>query len=260
MKLKKIRNAFLFVLTLALVSAAAVAITYALGTSMGNAQNTFTSEPNIDVEISEVDFDNSTGYGETTHTAPYELGQDKAQKYYPTATIPKNPKLTNTSDEPANGETNDEWVAMTVEYKVKINSTWYTYPGYTEFKSALASVYTSAELEFNTTDWKAHDGKNTIFYYKKEKLQRNHNTTSLFNSVKIKETFTTTNVNNKDKYVITYYNNGTAATENLDSLPEFQIDLKGYAVSAKSIATASAAETPLYNLIQGSTTTTAANP
>ena len=121
MKLKKIRNAFLFVLTLALVSAAAVAITYALGTSMGNAENTFTSEPNIDVEISEVDFDNSTGFGENTHPDTYELGEVKAQKYYPAATIPKNPKLTNTST-----EANDEWGAMTVEYQVKIGTTWYT--------------------------------------------------------------------------------------------------------------------------------------
>ena len=221
MKLKKIRNAFLFVLTLALVSAAAVAITYALGTSMGNAENTFTSEPNIDVEISEVDFDNSTGYGETTHTAPYELGQDKAQKYYLAATIPKNPKLTNTSP-----EANAEWVAMTLEYQVKINGNWYTYPGYTEFSNALATVDTW------NTNWEEKTGSNkTVFYYK-SKLAKNANTDSIFENVIIKSTFTQSGSN----YVITYYTSPTTSTTaTVSSLPDFRINLKGYAVSADTI-------------------------
>ena len=41
MKLKKFRNALLFALTLALISATAVAITYALGKSIGSAENTY---------------------------------------------------------------------------------------------------------------------------------------------------------------------------------------------------------------------------
>lgn len=226
MKLKKIKNAFLFVLTLALVSAAAVAITYALGTSMGTAENTFTSEPNIDVEISELDFDNSTGHGETPHPNDYVLGQEKALKYYPAAIIPKNPKLTNTS--PAS---NDEWVAMTVEYQVKIGTTWYTYPGYSEFKSALASVQTSGTNEFNTTNWEEKTGSNGKVFYYKSKLAKDGNTATLFNNVIINSTFTMSGTN----YVITYYNEGSAATANVSTLPDFRINLKGYAVSADTI-------------------------
>lgn len=221
MKLKKIRNAFLFVLTLALVSAAAVAITYALGTSMGNAENTFTSEPNIDVEISEVDFDNSTGFGENTHPDTYELGEVKAQKYYPAATIPKNPKLTNTST-----EANAEWVAMTLEYQVKINGNWYTYPGYTEFSAALATV------DAWNSSWEEKTGSNkTVFYYKST-LAKNANTDSIFENVIIKSTFTQSGSN----YVITYYTSPTTSTTaTVSSLPDFRINLKGYAVSADTI-------------------------
>ena len=235
MKLKKIRNAFLFVLTLALVSAAAVAITYALGTSMGNAENTFTSEPNIDVEISEVDFDNSTGFGENTHPDTYELGEVKAQKYYPAATIPKNPKLTNTST-----EANDEWVAMTLEYQVKINGNWYTYPGYTEFSNALATVDTW------NTNWEEKTGSNkTVFYYK-SKLAKNANTDSIFENVIINSSFTQSGSN----YEITYYTDSTtSATATVSSLPDFRINLKGYAVSADTIPNYADAKTPLDNLI-----------
>ena len=239
MKLKKFRNALLFALTLALISATAVAITYALGKSIGSAENTFTNEPTIKVDISEVDWDNSTGYNEATHnTNTYELGRVKAQKYYAGAVIPKNPKLTNTST--AN---NSEYVAMTVVYKVKIDGTWYAYPGYTEFSSALATVNA-----FNS-NWTEKDANKTVFYYTSA-LAQNANTASLFDTVTINSSFPAGD-NNK-AYKITYYNGNTVQYASMDELPEFQIDLKGYAVSTDNLANAEAAWTPLNDLIAAS--------
>jgi len=138
MKLKKIRNALLVVLTLALVSATTVAITWALGekqTELDDAKvNNFTNNPNIGLEFQERTFD-SLPYGtdrtsedsnvpKKTDELPYtesggnktytiqlpdgtaldhgdDLGYHIARSYTVNTNIPKNPQLRNGTNAPS---------------------------------------------------------------------------------------------------------------------------------------------------------------
>ena len=157
MKLKKIRNALLVVLALALVSATTVAITWAAvtGKKLDNTpENKFTNNPEIGLEFQEPTFDSLTWgvdrtknndgddtnvpssgtltnkpvlpNGETIDSAP-ELGYNIARRYIAGQTIPKNPQLRNSTDVTfettnydQNETTSDEWVAMTVKYSLTI--------------------------------------------------------------------------------------------------------------------------------------------
>ena len=173
MKLKKIRNALLVMLTLALVSASAVAVTLAyVPAKIDSATNTF-ANPNLDVKIGERKWDGEDYDGKghytpdggsrteydgssskpipslptdsvemDTGTIPAEqLGVNQAKQYSEGATIPKNPSLkNNTSDVATLGSfTGDEWLAMTVDYRIKV------YDNSTGQKKWL--LYTIAETE-----------------------------------------------------------------------------------------------------------------
>ena len=125
MKLKKIRNALLVVLTLALVSATTVAITWAATSAkFAPKENNFTNNPLIDLQFQELTFDNipwggergsgpqegvpegsSWGEGVTPPTLPNgdpvdkpdDLGFNQAKHYVAGQYIPKNPELKNNS-------------------------------------------------------------------------------------------------------------------------------------------------------------------
>lgn len=159
MKLKKIRNALLVVLSLALVSAATVAITLAASTetSLTAKENTFTNNPSINVSLREplfdgitnwstdrigdstsdipaADADLSDGTGDNAFTFPAgftkgsDLGYYKARAYTAGASIPKNPMLKNTSNPTfvaannKNSVTSDEWVAIGLKYTLVVPS------------------------------------------------------------------------------------------------------------------------------------------
>ncbi len=162
MKLKKIRNALLVVLTLALVSATTVAITWALATKdISPVTNKFTSNPEIKLEFQEPTFDAKTWGEERTPTdssvptgattndwptgsdapakpelpdgstidIPDNLGYNKARKYTSESIIPKNPQLRNstnvtftTDNYQQNGTTSDEWVALKVKYSLTVTA------------------------------------------------------------------------------------------------------------------------------------------
>jgi len=177
MKLKKLRNALLVVLTLALVSATAVAATWAVVNHASNnsKENTFTT-PNLALEIGEDKWD-AKDYGSDTaveptsggthdgkielpyskdgnnpiYMAPDELGESLAQKYNPDQAIVKNPSLKNTSDVATptafmSGITNNEWVGMKVDYRVKA----YDGSAYTLYKISGTGEDAVAELINNT--------------------------------------------------------------------------------------------------------------
>lgn len=126
MKLKKIRNALLVVLTLALVSATTVAITWAAKTKVELADdktNEFTNNPNIGLQFRELTFDtlpfgtdrtdsdgNVPKSGNLTDdqkqtlpdgsqiTTAAGLGYNMARSYAADDYIPKNPQLRNSTN------------------------------------------------------------------------------------------------------------------------------------------------------------------
>lgn len=126
MKLKKIRNALLVVLTLALVSATTVAITWAVKTKVAlndPKTNEFTNNPNIGLQFRELTFDtlpfgtdrtDSDGNvpksgGLTDDQKPTlpngtkisdakDLGYNMARSYSKNDYIPKNPQLRNSTN------------------------------------------------------------------------------------------------------------------------------------------------------------------
>ena len=269
MKLKKIRNALLVVLTLALVSATAVAVTWAYTEdSFKNAENTFGNEE-ISAKLTEQKWDGDKPTPETPALPEnFKYGQNLATSYSPEMHIPKNPSITNISDpdHKTNAEPS-EYVAMTVRYYVTDDTTGktkYYFPGYAEFSAALATVqhYENDTMTtgFNTNDWEEKAGSNgTVFYYKREAdnngIVENWKTTAtIFDEVLINGS---TALNSPD-----YYNSGTNKysysgltkvvetttngvttlnteknqTFTSDNYPEFHIELQGYAVQAKTSA------------------------
>ncbi|MDD6396209.1 MAG: hypothetical protein PUB37_08555 [Firmicutes bacterium] len=241
MKLKKIKNTLLVVLTLALVSVASVAITYALvENSLGSATNEFTNET-ISVQLSEVKWDGEMGPNDTDADVPADgqKGRDMAQSYSAGQSIPKNPKLSNTSDTSATATTDpQEWVAIKATYSATAVvggvSTTYTYTNYADFLAATGAQVHSAVTAadgFNTTDWEAKDANNTVFYYK-TKLDNRASTATLFDTIEMKALAT-----ESGKYKIL---DASGSEVLADALPTFEIKLEGFAVQADAVVYATA--------------------
>jgi hypothetical protein len=303
MKLKKIRNALLVVLSLALVSAATVAITWAAATQNkldDKKDNTFTNNPNIAVSIKEDTFDGldwdeprqDDGEPKDANvSSDSALGFNIAQSYSPGTNVPKNPKLKNSTKTAASQfvtsghykpstVTSNEWVAMTLKYTLTLPNDVYvvdtndanadnngltstapiplkkdttmsekviTFDSYDDFKTAIASVYTSEGLEFNTTYWKdiSSDSSKTIWMYK-SKLEQGAETSALFNSVKIRSNdedfkpyYVTINGAATQLYPVRLkYTENDAAVDKtvyISTPPTFEIDLAGYAIQADAV-------------------------
>lgn len=256
---QKIKGAFLVVLTLALISAAAVAITWAFNapeSTMGTKVNTFTSG-SITTALTERAWNNTKADDDTgTDYATADLGETKALNYVAGQAIPKNPKMTNTS-------TNDigQYVAIRACYIVKDGDNYYFYTK-SEFEGAIATLYhdTNTPVTPNDgsddtagidSDWVI--GSSNMFYYKNILYKdtsdgRRHSSSRLFDSVKIKDSFTKDGTN----YSIPYYHAAVTSVDTNDplakdnsggtalsgqsftssKLPEFHIVLYGYAVSS----------------------------
>ncbi len=306
MKLKKIRNALLVVLSLALVSAATVAITWAAATQNkldDSKDNTFTNNPNIAVSIKEDEFDGLDWDEPRTGSDPSkkddqvssdpDLGFNIAQSYGPGTNVPKNPKLKNTTKTASSQfvtsghykpstVTSDEWVAMTLKYTLTLPNDVYvvdtndanagnngltstapiplkkdttmsnvtiTFEDYDDFKNAIARVYTSNTLEFDTDHWKdiSTDSSETIWMYKQKLGQGDETEYPLFNSVKIRSNdpdnfkpyYVTINGNPTQLYpVVLVGKNGNTdvnKTVYISTPPTFEIDLAGYAIQGDNI-------------------------
>lgn len=267
---KKIKSAFLVVLTLALVSAAAVAITWAFDApeaKLGDKTNTFTSG-NITTQLTERAWDNSKSDDDTgSDYDNKDLGQTKAKNYMPGASIPKNPKMTNNSEHDIN-----EYVAIRASFYIMVpkETSGYDYYFYTrqQFESSIAQLQVDKNGTVTPnngaddvlgigTDWtQGSNNSVSMFYYakplKSTKSTDSTNTnptssTRLFDSVKI-NTFSTDSTDGK--YKITVYSNAVSSlASNIfesdnssssassreiksDTLPEFHIVMYGYAISA----------------------------
>ena len=180
---------------------------------------------------------------ENQEVTPDNLGRHKAGHYASGNTIPKNPSLKNTSEDDEDKARNDtdsdskngkvsrdEWVAMGVEYQIKLSSPIYymdtnqtagadgtaskrykvvkttnayilgkdlTYDTQTNFGTALASIQSkTGRIVASTPNTEAETwtdisgSKGTLYMYNK-KLTKGGNTNTLFDSVLI-NTFTTT--------------------------------------------------------------------
>lgn len=245
---KKIKRTLLIVMTLVLVSAAAVAITWAAAAdvaqkNLGEKNNVFTSG-NITTELSEVRWNKKPGTndsrseGSNPNDTPKdgEDGETKAKNYVLGGVYEKNPKMTNTSEDNI-----EEWVAIKVTYAVTIDGTTYYYKR-SQFETEIAKLCSDQEgnMEgYDTTKWDANDD-GTMFYYK-EKLAQNTSTSRLFQSVKVN------NLSAADgKYSFKVYSTseeslsdteigGGTSPVKTDSLPSFTITVQGYAVSADGI-------------------------
>ena len=168
MKLKKIRNALLVVLTLALVSATTVAITWAyVNQGLGTKDNKFTNSDKINIDITEPNWTGSIpdnqkytsgeGYtpGDVVTVATGENGEELAQGYYPGKQIPKDPRITNIST--ASGDGTKEYIGAKLVYQVKLPTgengaiETKTYPTYADFaRLDLEHLKAGARVEFSS--------------------------------------------------------------------------------------------------------------
>lgn len=276
MKLKKIRKALLVVLTLALVSATAVAVTWAFTEAkLTGKDNEFHNE-DISAELTEWEWDGkpSSVDSDPSHTITSgtpTLGEELAKSYSPEMTIPKNPSISNISDTSATGTEPTEWVAMTVRYYLIDGEDKYYFSGYTDFAKAIATVRSDKNAGgFNTTDWAPKDDSdNTVFYYK-TLLNNKAMTATIFDDVVINnstnlDAFKTVTGDNVAYVYGTNSNtaincpltkiaaNGTvtknATFTNAKTYPEFHIELKGYAVQGNAFTAYTAAASELNKLI-----------
>lgn len=156
MKQQKFKSALLVMLTLVLVSATAVAITWATTDGKGTnvKKNTFVNTPNIALQLAE-DTWNGQDFGSVDTVAPTgtdsittpitstafahndDLGENKAKAYNAGDLIDKNPCLKNSTtsthdtdyirdpSETSGQVTYDEWVGMSVKYEIKMPATVY---------------------------------------------------------------------------------------------------------------------------------------
>ena len=279
MKLKKIKNVLLAVLTFALVSVVAVAVTLAAVTgNMGNAENTFTNSPYIKLGIAETKWDHKDYDGNDKEGVEGDKGEDLASSYSTGMIIPKNPTLKNTSDS-ADVTNSSEWVAIKVEYKlvwdesIKVYldkgsddapasqmgsffDTQATYTSYKDFSNAIAKVKTlqtgsddTYKDGFNLNSvggvpegWSQYNGSvdtlndGTLFYYN-SKLDKDSETTPLFDAIEINKEFTTAEVItiNQEKVSCYEIKLGDGTTAYFEKLPKFEIKLTGYAIQAEGV-------------------------
>lgn len=255
---RKIRNAFLLVVTLAMVSATAVAITWAAldvaQTPITGVTNEFTSGE-IKAELTEIRWNGTKGTGDnnTTGTGSDDIptdgnsGQEKARNYVVKQEIEKNPKVANTSETAL-----DEYVAIKVTYEIVLNNTSYYYTK-SQFESQMAKLYHknasgTATEGYNSNDWDMNTN-GTMFYYKggdgtgnngnAGKLPQGKYTTRLFDYVKINDIATTTDAGHTGEYKFSV--GATSASSLLSSLsdsvyvtglPKFTITVQAFAISA----------------------------
>lgn len=268
MKLKKIRNALLVVLTLALVSATAVAVTWAyVNKTLGSQTNTFTNTEEIDVGISEPNWK-----GEPTYASPYSPGDSVdqsitkdvndgktlANKYFAGLSIPKDPRLTNisypTTTNQSQKDSSTEIVGVKLSYIVKDDSSnSYEYPSYADFRDSIAKVaFGSTPTDGYNSNWIAFD-TNQLYLYHKAPIAWHAQTSNIFDYVVINTVSSITDYNNIPSDAKGIYTNGTNYSVRVydptlnsgdggykrittNSLPDFDIKIKGYAVQSNPIS------------------------
>ena len=282
MKLKKIRNALLVVLTLALVSAATVAITWAyINKTFTEVPNTFTNNENIALDITEPDWDgeiksgkaytSGNGYAPgdavtTGITKGENDGKTLADSYYPGLDIPKDPRITNisnpTTTDNAVKAASQEIIGANLQFIVKNGATEYAYPSYDAFKKNIATVkYSTSKTPGYNGNWKQFDTNDDLNLYFTETVGWKGQTDHIFDWVTINpvnsedvgagKTYATLDDVSVDvdgiytdgtKYSVKVYNGATPSRIQLTKLPDFDIKIKGYAVQSQPFGLADGAD------------------
>lgn len=227
--LRKLKNAMLSFLFLALVGATSVVVTWAVAgaTGFGSVTNEFNSTSPISVEMAE-NFD-----------------REAADSYEPRSVIQKQPMVRNTSsviENPTAESSHREWVAIKLSYTVTFPKTVYTarsvprpgvcicpyftkeddeepitciYDGHSDFANAVARVSTdepemdedgndiTATDGFNTEYWTAYDSTETLFIYNEPIDPQTTTPQPLFNWVQV--------LNHQNGEVDCYENNGSSS-------------------------------------------------
>ena len=280
---RKIRNAFLLVLTLAMVSATAVAITWAAldvaQTSIDEVQNKFTSGE-IEAELTEIRWNKTPGTGDKNTTGndsdqiptTGNSGQEKAKNYSTGQEIEKNPKVANTSKTALS-----EFVAIKVTYEIVLNNTSYYYTK-DQFETEMAKLYKksggSSVQGVNdgwvTTGTATSDSNiktDGIMYYYTSPIAQNESTARLFDYVKINNKALSTATGHTDEYAFNVYSTNAASLSNtaisgtspvyVKGLPKFSITVQAYAISSEGYTwTANASDIKsALNKLAGITTT-----
>lgn len=158
---------------LVVVSVAAISIgsTFALlKDKTATKANVFTATAGLTGQIKEDLFDGLDYDGTQVDPQPEKLGKDLALNVVPGRVIPKDPQVKNTS------ATDAAWIAVKLDVSCD---------GKTGAE-ALAEIAKFAEIDFNTTDWTVSaDG--LTYYYKTIVAANGGETTTLFNTVTIKD-------------------------------------------------------------------------
>ena len=236
MRLKTLKNALLVTLSMALIGAASVAITYAaVHESFGEASNSFVGDKGINATLTEVNWDGIAGNGDSTGYTSNDprLGQNIAKSYIPGVAIPKDPKVNNTSSEAIS-----EYVGIKASYTANAvpstgsSTVEYTYYTKTQFETAIAQLCKDATTPGISDNWEANTA-GTHFYYKNEVAQGSAST-PVFTHVKV-NAFTKGTDTNANYYVLKTYSSASDTTGSdvyIKDLPQFKIQLTGYAISA----------------------------
>lgn len=275
---KTVINTLFAVAIVGLVSAVAVAITWALSKNIGTKTNTFTNESDIAANLYEPwwDFKDKDGTNITPASVPNYpktaiglastdtpvKGESLASGYTLGRKIPKNPMVHNDSDEKS------EWLAMRVVYKLTFdNSKVYTTDTGTAHPSGTSTVLTvnytnfskiatvklvsgnSLTGEFNTTDWtpmtNASFPAKEVFCYNSI-VAADGSTTALFDVVEINSALTIDSGDTRCHIVGT---DNTGIYLDSNGLPQIDIELQGFAVDATALSNATTDKTTAHNAL-----------
>lgn len=233
-RLKKILLAAAAVLVVASLTAG---LTIALLSDTDSKENTFPGSPAIKLQLNEPKWDGYTdGSGDGTTANPAYTGTDTlglkiAQSYQPNSVIPKNPTLTNTSDDSA---VSNEYLAMKVVYQVRTNTTGdvatqgdFVNVTYEQFKNI-------AQIDFDTAAWNktaTTSDKADIYCYGSTTaltaVGKSDSTSELFTNVTVGDL--TMDPNNETTLDL---GSGVTVKYAANSLPEFRVLVYGSAIQA----------------------------
>ncbi|HIR02919.1 MAG: hypothetical protein U0M23_10185 [Acutalibacteraceae bacterium] len=230
-RLKKVVLAATSVLAVASVTAG---LTVAILSDTDSKTNTFPGSPAIKLQLNEPLWDgytNGQGDGTTVNPAAQnkeDLGLTIAGNYQPGSVIPKNPALTNTSD---NATVENEYMAMKVEYQVQESTGG-------EFVTITAQQFARlASINFNTSAWTktATDASGADYY-----CYGTANTlTNVAKGATTTPLFTEVTVTKNSEFVMsstdeTTYDlgGGKTITWDANTLPQFKILVYGSAIQA----------------------------
>lgn len=237
-RLKKVLLAAAAIIAVASLTAG---FTIALLSDTDSKENTFTGSPAIKLQLNEPKWDGYTdGNGDGTTANPAYAGADTlgleiAQSYQPNSVIPKNPILTNTSDD---SKVENEYAAMKVVYQVRTKTTG-DVATQGDFVNVTYEQFSKiATIDFATDVWNktaTTSDKGDIYCYGSTTaltaVAKTSSTDELFTAVTVGDlTMDPANESTLD------LGDGVTVTYAANSLPEFQVLVYGSAIQADNNA------------------------